>query len=155
MSERTAGTGRVVVLVLPEVNLLDLGGPVQVFDAAAHLGAGYRLEFVSDAEETMSAKGLRLAGCGGLPPTASGDLVLVPGYRLRAPQPGEPFVPDTVTRWLRTDRGVESFRRRLALAFDRAPRRRPGRLLRSRRARRVRAAPARPFRRGLETFSMT
>jgi hypothetical protein len=28
------GNGRVVALVLPEVNLLDLGGPVQVFDAS-------------------------------------------------------------------------------------------------------------------------
>ncbi|MER6943728.1 GlxA family transcriptional regulator [Nonomuraea sp. NPDC000554] len=99
MSERVASTGRVVVLVLPDVNLLDLGGPVQVFDAAAHLGAGYRLEYASDAEEAVSAQGLRLAGFAGLPPTAPGDLVLVPGPRLR---PDEPLVPGSVTRWLRT-----------------------------------------------------
>ncbi|MFF1916768.1 hypothetical protein ACFVYE_35435 [Streptomyces sp. NPDC058239] len=83
-------TGRIVVLVLPEVNLLDLGGPVQVFDAAAHLGAGYRLEYVADAPETVSAQGLRLAGLGPLggAVVGPGDLVLVPGPRLRRPEPG-------------------------------------------------------------------
>ncbi|WP_174552361.1 GlxA family transcriptional regulator [Microtetraspora niveoalba] len=102
MSERVASTGRVVVLVLPDVNLLDLGGPVQVFDAAAHLGADYRLEYVSDTEEAVSAQGLRLAGFAGLPATEPGDLVLVPGHRLKDLRPGEPLVPDSVTRWLRT-----------------------------------------------------
>jgi hypothetical protein len=39
MQQASVGTGRVVVLVLPEVNLLDLGGPVQVFDTVMGLGA--------------------------------------------------------------------------------------------------------------------
>ncbi|MEV7009708.1 GlxA family transcriptional regulator [Streptosporangium sp. NPDC051022] len=104
MSEEETGTGRVVVLVLPEVNLLDLGGPVQVFDAAAGLGAGYRLEFVADAEEAVSAQGIRLAGLGALPPTGAGDLVLVPGPRLRSPGPGAPLVPGAVVEWLRAVR---------------------------------------------------
>ncbi|MEU0484631.1 helix-turn-helix domain-containing protein [Streptosporangium sp. NPDC006013] len=102
MSERVTSTGRVVVLVLPDVNLLDLGGPAQVFDVAAHLGADYRLEFVSDTEEAVSAQGLRLAGLGALLPTEPGDLVLVPGPRLRDLRPSEPLVPDSVTQWLRT-----------------------------------------------------
>ncbi|GHH73048.1 transcriptional regulator [Streptosporangium violaceochromogenes] len=101
-----------MVLVLPRVNLLDLGGPVQVFDAAAHLGGGYRLEFASDAPETTSAQGLRLAGLAPLSRTTAGpgDLVLVPGPRLTtgsdrtaAPEPlvPEPLVPDAAVRWLR------------------------------------------------------
>ncbi|GAB1640853.1 helix-turn-helix domain-containing protein [Krasilnikovia sp. MM14-A1259] len=90
-----------VVLVLPEVNLLDLGGPVQVFDAAAHHGAGYRLEFVAaQPGELASAQGLRLAGLGPLPATGPGDLILVPGPRLRPPTPEHPLVPAAVVPWL-------------------------------------------------------
>ncbi|GAA2355613.1 GlxA family transcriptional regulator [Dactylosporangium salmoneum] len=97
----TAGATRVVVLVLPEVNLLDLGGPVQVFDAAAALGAGYRLEFVAEAERMRSAQGLALAGIGRLPEVGPGDLVLVPGPRLREPGPGLNLVSEPVVEWLR------------------------------------------------------
>ncbi|MBB2914427.1 transcriptional regulator GlxA family with amidase domain [Streptosporangium becharense] len=97
-----AGQGRrVVVLVLPEVNLLDLGGPVQVFDAAAHEGADYRVEYVSQVPETVSAQGLRLAGLGPLPAVGPQDLVLVPGPRLLPPDPGRPLVSGSVVRWLR------------------------------------------------------
>ena len=92
MGEAGSATGRVVVLVLPAVNLLDLGGPVQVFDAAARLGAGYRMEFAADLPEMVAAQGLRLAGLQPLPPVRPGDLVLVPGPRLHEPQPGAPLV---------------------------------------------------------------
>ncbi|MHC5905335.1 hypothetical protein ACVNF4_15745 [Streptomyces sp. S6] len=44
------------------MNLLDLGGPVQVFDAATHLGGGYRLEYVAKTEKVRSAQGLALDG---------------------------------------------------------------------------------------------
>ncbi|MFF5205762.1 GlxA family transcriptional regulator [Streptosporangium sp. NPDC000396] len=98
---RMAGGRRIVVLVLPEVNLLDLGGPVQVFDAATYRGAGYRVEYVADSPEVTSAQGLRLGGCGPLPETGPGDLVLIPGPRLRAPEPDRPLVAETVVRWLR------------------------------------------------------
>jgi transcriptional regulator GlxA family with amidase domain len=104
MSECVANTDRIVVLVLPEVNLLDLGGPVQVFDTATKLGAGYRLEYVAAAAETVTAQGLRLAGLGDLPETRPGDLVLIPGPRLRPPAPDRPLVSDAVVRWLRTAR---------------------------------------------------
>jgi transcriptional regulator GlxA family with amidase domain len=99
VDERAAGTGRVVVLMLPGVNLLDLGGPVQVFDAAAARGADYRIEYVADAAEVVSAQGLRLAGLGPLPAIGRGDLVLVPGPRLRD-QPGEALVTEPVLAWL-------------------------------------------------------
>ncbi|GIE30939.1 AraC family transcriptional regulator [Actinoplanes italicus] len=88
-----------VVLVMPEVNLLDLGGPVQAFDAAAQRGAGYRLELVAaEPGEVSSAQGLRLAGLGPLPGVAAGDLVLIPGPRLRPPGP---VVATAVTAWVR------------------------------------------------------
>ncbi|GAA1010351.1 transcriptional regulator [Acrocarpospora pleiomorpha] len=97
MRESSGGTGRVIVLVLPAVNLLDLAGPVQVFDTAGR----YRIEYVGDDESTASAQGLRLAGLGGLPEVAAGDLVLVPGPRLLPPGPGAALVSDTVIEWLR------------------------------------------------------
>jgi transcriptional regulator GlxA family with amidase domain len=89
-------SGRVVVLVLPDVNLLDLGGPVQAFDTAAQHGAGYRLEFVAAASgEVRSAQGLLLAGLKPLPSVGLGDLVLIPGPRLHAPGPDLPAVAVT------------------------------------------------------------
>ena len=92
------------MLVQPEVNLLDLGGPVQVFDAATGLGAGYRLEYVSQAAQVASAQGLGLAGLGPLPATGPGDLVLIPGPRLGEPGP-EGLVPAAVLEWLRAAAG--------------------------------------------------
>ncbi|WP_433795822.1 GlxA family transcriptional regulator [Actinoplanes sp. CA-252034] len=99
MSSENDVRGRVVVLVLPDVNLLDLGGPVQAFDAAAQLGAGYRLEFVAAGPgEVRSAQGLRFAGLEPLPAVEPGDLVLIPGPRLRAPGPD---VPEAAVTWVR------------------------------------------------------
>ena len=95
---------RVVVLVLPAVNLLDLSGPVQVFDAAMHLGAGYRTEFVSESTEVVSAQGLRLAGLAPLPEVSAGDLVLVPGPRLPPTRAAAPLVAPGVLEWLRAAR---------------------------------------------------
>lgn len=101
VSKETNGcTGRVLVLVLPEVNLLDLGGPVQVFDAAAHLGGGYRLEYVAETDGLRSAQGLRLAGLASLSASRAepGDLVLVPGPRLTG---SDRLVAPAVVRWVR------------------------------------------------------
>ncbi|MGW4408590.1 GlxA family transcriptional regulator [Nonomuraea sp. NPDC004702] len=101
MSDVTSGrTGRVVVLVLPEVNLLDLGGPVQVFSAAAHLGGCYWLEYVAETGGVRSAQGLELAGLQALAATQAGpgDLVLVPGPRLTG---SDRLVSSAAVRWLR------------------------------------------------------
>ena len=54
----------VLFVVLPEVNLLDLSGPAQVFSAAAALGADYRLRWVAAEDGVVSAQGLALAGLG-------------------------------------------------------------------------------------------
>ncbi|MFJ9680385.1 GlxA family transcriptional regulator [Streptomyces sp. NPDC101194] len=101
MNDVTSGcTGRVIVLVLPEVNLLDLGGPVQVFDAAAHLGGGYRLEYAAETGGVRSAQGLQLTGLSHLAETQAGpgDLVLVPGPRLTG---SGRLVPEAAVRWVR------------------------------------------------------
>jgi transcriptional regulator GlxA family with amidase domain len=101
VNDAAHGSGRVLVLLLPGVNLLDLGGPVQVFDAASYRGGAYRIEYVAARPEVTSGQGLRLAGLGPLGEVEAGDLVLIPGPQLRPPEPGEPIVDDAVVRWLR------------------------------------------------------
>ncbi|MCG8918543.1 helix-turn-helix domain-containing protein [Actinokineospora sp. PR83] len=98
-----SGTRRVVVVVQPAVNLLDLAGPVQVFDAANHCGAAYRLEYAAVADRVDSAQGLRLADLRPLPDASAGDLVLVPGPRLE--RTGVRVDPELVT-WLRRSAAV-------------------------------------------------
>ncbi|WP_433675920.1 GlxA family transcriptional regulator [Microbacterium gorillae] len=96
---------RVVVLVLPHVNLLDLAGPVQALAAATHLGADYRLSFVSADAAAVSAQGLQLSHLGELGPVTADDLVLVPGPDLALSVDVAPVVID----WLRevADSGAE------------------------------------------------
>ncbi|PYE53822.1 GlxA family transcriptional regulator [Deinococcus yavapaiensis] len=92
---------RVLVLVLPQVNVLDLGGPVQVFETAARFGAPYALEFHAFTTNVLSAQGLPL-GSFTLPPTpCQDDLVLVPGPRVSTPAPGQPLYDPRVLTWLR------------------------------------------------------
>lgn len=70
---------RVLVVVLPHVNLLDLSGPAQVFSAATHLGADYELVYVSTETSVTSAQGLVLSSLEPLPVVSAEDLVLIPG----------------------------------------------------------------------------
>lgn len=70
---------RLAVLVLTEVHLLDLAGPVQTFYEANEFGADYRIEFCGIAPETASAQGLVFSHLGPLPELERGDMVLVPG----------------------------------------------------------------------------
>ncbi|MER3443443.1 MAG: hypothetical protein C4333_04705 [Meiothermus sp.] len=70
---------RVLFLRLPEVNLLDLAGPAQVF--AASLGANYSPAFCAHRPELVSAQGLAFARLEPLPPVGLPPVerVLVPG----------------------------------------------------------------------------
>jgi transcriptional regulator GlxA family with amidase domain len=70
---------RLAVLVLPDVHLLDLGGPVQTFYEANEHGTDYRIAFCGIATEARSAQGLVLANLDPLPDLEPGDMVLVPG----------------------------------------------------------------------------
>lgn len=97
----------VVFVTLPEVNLLDLSGPAQVFSAASALGADYRLRWVGEPAGVVSAQGLRLAGLEPLSDAAAdeGALVIVPGPDLaavvrRAAGDGELVAPE-VLEWTR------------------------------------------------------
>lgn len=87
---------RIVVLVLPWVNLLDLSGPVQVFTTATYLGARYGVTYASPRPTVRSAQGLELASIEELPEVAADDLVLVPGPDLSRSLDINPVVVDWI-----------------------------------------------------------
>lgn len=70
---------RVLVLLLPDVHLLDLSGPVQTFYEANGFGASYELHYVGRTPTVRAAQGLVLGDLAPLPAVAGSDLVLVPG----------------------------------------------------------------------------
>lgn len=76
---QVAAARRVLVLLLPNVHLQDMAGPVQVVDEAAQLGGNYRLHFCGVERRVRSAQGLELANLEALPQVRSSDIVLIPG----------------------------------------------------------------------------
>ncbi len=82
---------RVLVLLLPNVHLQDMAGPVQVLYEAAELGGSYRLRYCGLDSKVKTAQGLVLSELEPLLEPREGDLVLVPGIssaaldRLRVP----------------------------------------------------------------------
>ena len=70
---------RVIVLLLPDVHLLDLSGPVQTFYEAAECGADYEIVHTGVTPTVRSSQGLVLADLVPLPVVTSDDMVLVPG----------------------------------------------------------------------------
>jgi transcriptional regulator GlxA family with amidase domain len=73
---------RVLFLLLPEVQLLDLAGPAQVFAAATELGMPCKLVFCASHTQVRSAQGLAFAQLEPLVSVTSDDLVMVPGLQL-------------------------------------------------------------------------
>ena len=71
----------VVFLLVPQVHLLDLAGPAQVFATAAELGYGYELRYVAEQEDVPAAQGILLRAEVGWPALGPDDLILVPGWR--------------------------------------------------------------------------
>ena len=96
----TALLPRVVLLLLPHVNLLDLAGPAQVFHAAAHVGAPYTLLYCAEQPDITSAQGLAFGQVQPLLPIAKDDLVIVPGVSLEAYASGEARISEPIIRWL-------------------------------------------------------
>ena len=70
---------RVLVLLLPDVHLQDMAGPVQVLYEASGLGGAYEITYCSELPRVRSAQGLVLADLATLPAPRRDDLVLVPG----------------------------------------------------------------------------
>lgn len=95
---------RVVFLVLPGVQVVDLAGPVQVFHQANLDGAGYETEFVGVSGEAESAQGLFLSRLGELDAVAPGkaDTVFVPGTDESRLAPGDlAYLGEAALPWLR------------------------------------------------------
>jgi transcriptional regulator GlxA family with amidase domain len=74
---------RVVFLLIPQVHLLDLAGPAQVFSTAAAFGHPFELWYVAEQPEVMTAQGLVLRAGVDWPDLHPDDLVIVPGWRSR------------------------------------------------------------------------
>jgi transcriptional regulator GlxA family with amidase domain len=90
----------VLFLLLPEVNLLDLAGPAQVFSAATDLGRPFEQVFCAQQSDVRSAQGLVFAQLEPLVEVRGDDLILVPGLQLRR-EPAEAFrLHPEVSRWL-------------------------------------------------------
>ncbi|HEX4825856.1 MAG TPA: DJ-1/PfpI family protein [Candidatus Polarisedimenticolaceae bacterium] len=74
---------RIFVAVAPDVHLLDLAGPVQVFYEANGFGADYEIVHCAATTKVTSAQGLVLSELAPLPKLEAGDTVLVPGLDSR------------------------------------------------------------------------
>jgi transcriptional regulator GlxA family with amidase domain len=90
-------TLRVIFLLLPELEILDLAGPLQAFDEARRAGADLQVCLCSPQSRLRTDQGLWLAELEPLPEPAAGDLIVVPGLRFVALD----AVPAPVLAWLR------------------------------------------------------
>ncbi|MDI6101240.1 AraC family transcriptional regulator [Actinoplanes sp. NEAU-A12] len=68
---------RVLFVLTPQVHLLDLAGPAQVFSTAP----GYELTYVAEASPVPTWQGVPLCAELSWPALSATDLVLVPGWR--------------------------------------------------------------------------
>ncbi|GEM44587.1 GlxA family transcriptional regulator [Deinococcus cellulosilyticus] len=91
---------RILFLLLSKVNLLDLGGPAQVFETARFYGAPYQISFHAFETQIISAQGLPLGPLSRPPTPEKDDLVILPGPELSAPAAGQPLFSAETLRWL-------------------------------------------------------
>lgn len=89
---------QVVFLLVPQLHLLDLAGPAQVFYTAAEFGYDYRLVYVAEQEEVPTAQGLPVRATLNWPDLAPGDLVVVPGWRAPSLARTGPLGADSLRR---------------------------------------------------------
>lgn len=83
-------------MVLPEVEILDLAGPLQAFGEANRTRERYRIRICSMRERIRSDQGVWLADLDPLPEIGPDALVIVPGM----PYAATGKVDRAVTRWL-------------------------------------------------------
>ncbi len=94
---------RVIQLLVPEVELLDVAGPVQVFHEARLLGADYELLSCATRPRVRTHQGIWLADLAPLPPPdprppgSARDLIVVPGLGMAT----LPEVDPAIYAWLR------------------------------------------------------
>ena len=88
---------RVIFALVPEVEILDLAGPVQAFHEANACGGSYEVHVCAVESRLRMDQGLWLSDLEPLPEAAPDDLILVPGARLAAMERIDPVL----VRWLR------------------------------------------------------
>jgi transcriptional regulator GlxA family with amidase domain len=71
---------KIVFLLVPNVHLLDLAGPAQVFSTASGFGYPYELHYVAEQEDVPTAQGVSLRASTRWPDLDTDDLVIVPGW---------------------------------------------------------------------------
>ena len=84
-------------LVLPEVEILDLAGPLQAFGEANRSKRRYRIRTVSTQRSVTSEQGLMISNLDSLPECDERTLIVVPGMPYRATQRRN----TTAVRWLK------------------------------------------------------
>jgi transcriptional regulator GlxA family with amidase domain len=101
----TSAQTSVVFLLLPELEILDLAGPLQAFSEASHAGADLRVRLCAPEPRVRTDQGLWLAELDPLPVPEPGDLIVVPGMRFAAVD----AVPARAIAWLREahERGAQ------------------------------------------------
>jgi len=77
--QRPAEARRVLLLLLPDVHVQDMAGPVQAIYEASRLGGAYQLSYCGVERRVRSAQGLVLSELEPLPRLRDGDLVIIPG----------------------------------------------------------------------------
>jgi transcriptional regulator GlxA family with amidase domain len=75
---------QVALVLVPGVHLLDLAGPAQAFSTAADHGYDYRLSYLAEQPEILTAQGLPVLAEVEWPTLEASDLLLVPGWRTGA-----------------------------------------------------------------------
>jgi len=88
---------QVIFLLLPEVEILDLAGPLQAFSEANRARPRYTIRLCSTRERIRTDQGLWLSELEPLPVPAKGDLIVVPGMPYRATQ----RLDRAAVRWLK------------------------------------------------------
>jgi transcriptional regulator GlxA family with amidase domain len=86
-----------VFLLLPEIEVLDLAGPLQVFHEANRIDQRYRVRYCSTAARVKMDGGLVLAELESLPEIGADDVVVVPGMPYRFTT----RIDRGVARWLK------------------------------------------------------
>ena len=91
---------RIVFVLVPQLHVLDLAGPAQVFFTAGDVGFEHALTYVSDRADVPTAQGIPLRAETEWPELTVEDLVMVPGWRTpRLTRTG--WVPDATLSRLR------------------------------------------------------
>jgi transcriptional regulator GlxA family with amidase domain len=88
----------VAFMLAPQLHVLDLAGPAQVFSTAADEGHSYALRYVADQPDVPTAQGITVCAETSWPDLGPQDLILVPGWRASAFGHGQPFGEATLRR---------------------------------------------------------